>query len=62
MNMQGYLSNAQEFLGALEKYLTVLDEVEEEETIEAIETAIFFLNKQSTLSINATFSQRKMCL
>ena len=34
MNMQGYLSNAQEFLGALEKYLTVLDEVEEEETID----------------------------
>ena len=60
MNMQGYLSNAQEFLGALEKYLTVLDEVEEEETIEAIETAIFFLNKQINSITNATFSAKNV--
>lgn len=60
MNMQGYLSNAQEFLGALEKYLTVLDEVEEEEIIEAIETAIFFLNKQINSITNATFSAKNV--
>lgn len=58
LNMAGALANAEKFLKAFEKQLSVLDE--DDDSIVAIEIGIFFLNKQIEAINKATVKAKKV--
>lgn len=58
ITMESYLKNAQNFLKVLESHLCILDD--DDYYKEAIETAIFFLNRQIEAITKATISAKKV--